>query len=275
MGWVWCNSCVQRAPSPPWTFKILNMSRLPLIGIPADRRLYGKHYFHMVGEKYIDAIATGANAIPVLVPSLGADMDLSALLELCDGLFLTGSATNVEPRHYGGPASVPGTLHDPSRDATTLPLIPQAIAAGLPVLAICRGFQEMNVAFGGSLHQRLHEVPGLSDHRENEADPVEVQYAPVHEVLLEPGGELRQIAGRDRLMVNSLHWQGVKKLGGGLSVEARAPDGVIEAFRVTQAPAFAMGLQWHPEWQFAKDAFSRALFTAFGAASRRHAMAAR
>ncbi len=105
------------------------MSRLPLIGIPADRRLYGKHYFHMVGEKYIEAIAVGANAMPVLIPALGSEMDLQSLLGACDGLLLTGSASNVEPHHYGGPASEPGTLHDPNRDATTLPLIPRAIAA--------------------------------------------------------------------------------------------------------------------------------------------------
>lgn len=251
------------------------MSRLPLIGIPADRRLYGKHYFHMVGEKYIEAIAQGANAVPVLVPALGSEIDLPALLDACDGLLLTGSASNVEPQHYGGPAPKPGTLHDPNRDATTLPLIPRAVAAGLPVLAICRGFQEMNVAYGGTLNPRLHEVPGNLDHREDESFPLDVQYAPAHEVLLEPGGELQKIAGRDRLKVNSLHSQGVEKLGADLAIEARAPDGVIEAFRVARARAFALALQWHPEWQFAKDSFSSALFAAFGAASRQRANAAR
>jgi len=221
----------------------------------------------MVGEKYINAVAAGAHALPVLVPAIGPELDLGALLEVCDGLMLTGSASNVEPHHYGGPASEPGTLHDPSRDATTLPLIPQAIAAGLPVLAICRGFQEMNVAYGGTLHQRLHEV-GFSDHREDESMPLEVQYGPAHEVLLEPGGLLRRIAGRDRLEVNSLHWQGVETLGKSLSVEARAPDGVIEAFRVAAAANFALSVQWHPEWQFASNPFSRALFAAFGDAGR-------
>jgi len=249
------------------------MSRLPLIGIPADRRLYGKHYFHMVGEKYIEAIAQGANAVPVLVPALGTEIDLPSLLEACDGLLLTGSPSNVEPHHYGGPASEPGTLHDSNRDATTLPLIPRAVAAGLPVLAICRGFQEMNVAYGGTLNPRLHEVPGNLDHRDDESMPLEVQYAPVHGVRLEPGGQLEKIAGADQLQVNSLHSQGVQKLGRDLAVEARAPDGVIEAFRVADAPAFALGLQWHPEWQFAKDPFSRALFAAFGAASRQRASA--
>jgi putative glutamine amidotransferase len=246
------------------------MSRLPIIGIPADRRLCGKHYFHVVGEKYIEAIAAGAKAIPVLIPALGAELDLGAVLGTCDGLLFTGSASNVEPHHYGGPASEPGTLHDPNRDATTLPLIPRAVAAGLPVLAICRGFQEMNVAYGGTLHQRLHEA-GFDDHREDESAPLEVQYGPAHEILLEPGGMLREIAGKDRLQVNSLHWQGIATLGRGLRVEARASDGVIEAFHVAGAATFALGLQWHPEWKFEENLFSSALFAAFGEASRRHA----
>jgi putative glutamine amidotransferase len=229
----------------------------------------------MVGEKYIEAVARGAEAVPVLVPALGPGLDLQSLLNACDGLLLTGSASNVEPHHYGGPASAPGTLHDPNRDATTLPLIPQAIAAGLPVLAICRGFQEMNVAFGGTLHQRLHELPGNLDHRDDESLPLDDQYAPAHEVLLEPGGQLEKIAGADRLLVNSLHWQGVATLGRQLAVEARAPDGVIEAFRVADAPTFALGLQWHPEWQYAKNPFSRALFAAFGTASRQRATVSR
>jgi putative glutamine amidotransferase len=224
----------------------------------------------MVGEKYIEAIAVGAGAMPVLIPALGSELDLSGLLEVCDGLLLTGSASNVEPHHYGGPASEPGTLHDSNRDATTLPLIPRAVAAGLPVLAICRGFQEMNVAYGGTLHQRLHEA-GYADHREDEEAPLDVQYGPAHEVLLEPGGSLTTIAARDRLQVNSLHWQGIAELGKGLRVEARAPDGVIEAFRAAGPADFALGLQWHPEWQFELNPFSSALFAAFGEASRRRA----
>jgi putative glutamine amidotransferase len=229
----------------------------------------------MVGEKYIEAVTAGARAVPVLIPALGSEIDLPSLLDACDGLLFTGSASNVEPHHYGGPASVPGTLHDPDRDATTLPLIPRAIAAGLPVLAICRGFQEMNVAYGGTLHQRLHEVAGNLDHREDESSPLDVQYGPAHEVLLEPGGALRKIAGQDRLQVNSLHWQGIQSLGKDLAVEARAPDGVIEAFRVADAANFALSVQWHPEWQFAKNPFSSALFAAFGEASRERAQATR
>jgi putative glutamine amidotransferase len=229
----------------------------------------------MVGEKYIEAVVDGASALPMLIPALGKGTDWASLLAACDGLLLTGSASNVEPHHYGGPASAPGTLHDSDRDATTLPLIARAVEAGLPVLAICRGFQEMNVAYGGTLHQRLHEVPGLLDHREDESMPLEVQYGPAHEVLLEPGGVLSSLAGQDRLQVNSLHWQGIDTLGRHLAVEARAPDGLIEAFRVAGASSFALGLQWHPEWQFAKNPFSRALFAAFGEAARRRASVSR
>jgi putative glutamine amidotransferase len=166
-------------------------------------------------------------------------------------------------------------LHDPNRDATTLPLIPRAIAAGLPVLAICRGFQEMNVAYGGTLWQRVHEVPGHIDHRDDESLPLEEQYGPAHEVLLEPGGLLQGIAGgQTNLRVNSLHWQGIQNLGRGLTVEARAPDGLVEAFRAADA-GFAVGLQWHPEWQFNANPFSRALFAAFGEASRQSARGSR
>ena len=221
----------------------------------------------MVGEKYIEAVAQGANAVPILIPSTGSEEDLAVLLASCDGLMLTGSPSNVEPQHYGGPASLPGTLHDPARDATTLPLIPRAIAAGMPLLAVCRGFQEMNVAFGGTLWQRIHEVPGHADHREDETQPLEKQYGPAHEVLLEPGGQLQHIARSNRIDVNSLHSQGVQTLGKGLVVEARSPDGVVEAFRAAEAANFAIGVQWHPEWQFAKNPFSRALFAAFGEAS--------
>ena len=231
----------------------------------------GLHPTHCVGEKYINAVAVGAGAIPMLIPALGAALDPATLISRVDGLLFTGSASNVEPHHYTGPASAPGTLHDPDRDATTLPLIPLAIQAGVPVLAICRGFQEMNVAFGGTLHQRLHEILGFKDHRDDESQPLDVQYGPAHEVELTPGGWFRDWARADRLTVNSLHSQGVQTLGKGLAVEATSPDGVIEAFRVVDAPAFAVAVQWHPEWQFSNHEFSRALFAAFGAAAANRA----
>jgi len=145
------------------------------------------------------------------------------------------------------------------------------VEAGVPVFGVCRGFQEMNVAFGGTLHQKLHEVPGFLDHRDDETQPLEVQYGPAHDVTLEPGGLLRSLATSDRVRVNSLHSQGIELLGSELAVEARAPDGVIEAFRVAKARSFALAVQWHPEWQVMSNPFSRALFAAFGEASRERA----
>ncbi|HYL03026.1 MAG TPA: gamma-glutamyl-gamma-aminobutyrate hydrolase family protein [Steroidobacteraceae bacterium] len=244
-------------------------SARPLIGIPTDRRMVGAHPFHMVGEKYARAVIDAAGGAPLLIPSLAEELRFDELLERLDGLLFTGSPSNVEPRHYDGPPSAPGTLHDPARDATTLPLIRKAVTAGVPVLGICRGFQEMNVAFGGTLHQKLHEVPGHLDHRDDESQPLEVQYGPAHEVTLEPGGQLRSLASSDRIRVNSLHSQGIDRLGGELAVEARAPDGVIEAFRVRDARSFALAVQWHPEWRVMSNPFSRALFAAFGDASRK------
>lgn len=246
-------------------------SRKPVIGIPADRRTLGQHPFHCVGEKYIAAVAAGADALPLLIPSLGEAMATDAVLANFDAILLTGSTSNVEPHRYGGPPSAPGTLHDPHRDATTLTMIPQLVQAGLPVLAICRGLQEMNVAFGGTLWQRLHEVEGYAVHKEDPQAPLDEQYGPAHEVTLTAGGVLQRLAGTDRLTVNSLHSQGVQRLGDGLEVEARAPDGVIEAFRVRDARAFALAVQWHPEWKFNSNSFSCALFAAFGAAARERA----
>jgi len=244
------------------------MPARPLIGIPADRRMLGLHPFHVVGDKYARAVLDAAGGLPMLIPALAEELGTDELLERLDGLLLTGSPSNVEPHHYAGTPSDPGTLHDPARDATTLPIIRKAVAAGVPVLGICRGFQEMNVAFGGTLHQKVHEVEGKHDHREDTQRELDVQYGPAHEVVLEPGGSLQALSGQERIQVNSLHSQGIDRLGPGLAVEARAPDGLIEAFRVEQAQAFALAVQWHPEWKPMGNPFSRALFAAFGAAAR-------
>ncbi len=233
--------------------------------------MIGHHPFHMAGEKYMTAIAEGAGGIPVLLPALGDVLDIEEVLRHLDGILLPGSPSNVEPHRYAGSPSAPGTLHDPQRDATTLALIPRAVQSGVPLLGICRGFQEMNVAFGGTLLQRVHETPGHLDHRDDESAELEVQYGPAHEVRLEPGGLLNTLAGVDQIQVNSLHWQGVERLGEDLVVEARAPDGLIEAFQVRSAPRFAVAVQWHPEWRAMDNPFSRALFAAFGDASRERA----
>jgi putative glutamine amidotransferase len=225
----------------------------------------------MVGEKYARAVLDAAGGVPLFIPSLAQELGFDELIERLDGLLFTGSPSNVEPYLYQGPPSDPGTLHDPARDATTLPLIRKAVSASVPVFGICRGFQEMNVAFGGTLHQKLHEVAGHLDHRDDTTQPLEVQYGPAHEVTLEPGGLLRSLTPAECIQVNSLHAQGIERLGSELVVEARAPDGVIEAFRVRDARRFAVAVQWHPEWKVMANPFSRALFAAFGQASRERA----
>ena len=244
--------------------------RKPIIGIPADRRLLNSHWFHCVGEKYINAVAQAADAVPVLVPALG-ELYLRESLASFDGILFTGSPSNVEPHRYSGPQSAPGTLHDAERDATTLPMINGAVDRGVPILGICRGFQEINVALGGSLTQRLQEIPGNLDHREDTTLPMEMQYEPVHEIELVEGGVLHKITGARRAKVNSLHSQGVERLSPRLVTEATAEDGVVEAFRIDGAKSFALAVQWHPEWKVMENPFSRALFAAFGQAGRDHA----
>jgi putative glutamine amidotransferase len=245
------------------------MRNKPLVGISADRTMMGAHPSHTVGEKYIAAIVDGSQALAMLLPALGERQSIEDVLTTVDGLLFTGSYSNVEPHRYGGHASAPGTLHDAARDATTLPLLQAAIAAGVPVLAICRGFQEMNVVSGGSLHQSVHAVAGLNDHRENKEDELDVQYAPSHSITLTQGGVLQRLAGgTNEARVNSLHGQGVERLGTGLVAEAIAPDGLIEAVSVSAARAFALGVQWHPEWKHGNDALSTAIFRAFGDACR-------
>lgn len=246
----------------------------PLIGVISDRRMQGEHPFHMVGEKYLRAIAQGADAYPVGLPLLDEGFDVLEILHRLDGLFLTGSPSNVEPHHYMGDPSEPGTWHDPHRDIAALALIPAAIRAGMPLLAICRGFQEMNVSFGGSLHQKVHELPQYGMHKENPEDPLDVQYSASHEVTFSKGGLLEKITGRERAMVNSLHAQGVNRLGGELQVEAVADDGLVEGFTVRNAPGFTLAVQWHPEWKVLDNPVSRSIFQAYGDACRAYRLRA-
>jgi len=244
------------------------MSTKPLIGIPADRRVLDPHPFHVVGEKYITAVRDGADAMPFLIPALGDTLDADDILSRIDGLLLTGSPSNVEPHHYDGEPSRPGTMHDPHRDETTLRLISRALETGVPLFAICRGYQELNVVLGGSLHQYVHEQPGYRMHKENPDDPLDVQYGPLHEVHLVEGGMLARLAGTDTVMVNSLHSQGIQRLADGVTVEAVADDGLVEGFQVDGAKAFALAVQWHPEWKVTENEFSMSIFKSFGDACR-------
>lgn len=247
------------------------MTVKPVIAVPSDRRILDPHPSHTTGEKYLKAITDGANGIPIIVPSMAAEIDVDEILDRIDGIALTGSYSNVEPHHYGGDVAGEDGFHDPHRDAMTLPLALRALAKGVPLLAVCRGHQELNVALGGTLHQDVAEVPGYHSHLENKSDPLEVQYGPSHPVSLVEGGLLSSLAGSDSILVNSLHAQGIAKLADGVAVEAVADDGLIEAFRVDTAPGFNLSVQWHPEWRVTENDFSMAIFKAFGDACRARA----
>ncbi len=240
----------------------------PLVGITACVKHVSPHNFHVAGDNYLAAVAGAAGTIPVVLPAFGPNTDFAELCDRLDGLFVTGSASNVEPHHYDGPASAAGTLHDARRDATTLPLIRAALDAGLPILAVCRGCQELNVALGGTLHQTVHDMPGRDDHRADESQPLDIQYGPAHPVRLVKDGHLHGLIGEETIIVNSVHSQGIDRLGNGLVIEAIALDGLIEAVRIEDAETMALAVQWHPEWRYWESAASQALFTAFGAACR-------
>jgi putative glutamine amidotransferase len=234
-----------------------------IVGIPACAVVQAAMPFHRTPARYAEVVLHGVGGVPVLIPPMGEPM--LALLGELDGLLVPGSPSNVHPSHYAGGESETPDFHDPLRDATTLPLIRAAIAAGVPVLAICRGIQELNVALGGSLHQRVHMLEDRLDHRGGPGAH-DVRYGPKHPI--EVSGRLARIVGADRIEVNSVHGQAIDRLGERLVVEAVAPDGTIEAVAMPQAPGWLLGVQWHPEWRFASNPDSVAIFTAFGDACR-------
>jgi putative glutamine amidotransferase len=242
----------------------------PIIGIPCCRWwLKDSHFFHLAGEKYIHA-ALAAGGIPLLIPALGDASQIAQILTTIDGLLLTGSQSNIEPQHYHGKL-LEDDFNDPQRDATTLPLIRAAVALNIPLFGICRGAQEMNVAFGGTLEQAIHQQTGMLDHREKDGSTDEM-YEEAHDIQLVAGGLLEQLYGQSSAKVNSLHHQGVAKLADNLQAEALAPDGLIEAFSVKNA-AFALAVQWHPEWKFQNNPLSLALLSGFGAACKKRHLA--
>jgi len=215
---------------------------------------------------YIQALIEGAGGLPWIIPPFGASLDLNALADRLDGLVLSGAISNIEPHRYGGPPDYEGATHDPARDDTSLPLVPLVLERGIPLLGICRGMQEINVALGGSLHQEVHEVPGYQDHRADPEASLADKFAPAHGIEIEPGGVLADIAGQGGFMVNSVHFQGIDRLAQTLKIEARAPDGLIEALSVNGAKGFTLAVQWHPEWQFDLNPLYRSIWSAFGQA---------
>lgn len=242
----------------------------PVIGVICETARHGLHMYQQTGDKYLQAVARSADCVPLLIPAMADLPSPQNFLGRLDGLLLTGGYSNVERTRYGMDPAPAGEHEDPARDALSFDLIPAALKAGLPLFGICRGFQELNVALGGTLHPRLQEVDGRFDHRENSEDPVDVQYGPAHSVTLAEDGTLHQIIGENEFMVNSVHGQGINRLADGLTVEAEADDTTIEAVSVTEASGFALAVQWHPEWQSWANPQSHRLFQSFGAAARNY-----
>jgi putative glutamine amidotransferase len=238
----------------------------PLIGISCCQKAFGRFSMlnHAVSDTYVRAVGELVGGVPMLIPANGSRADIDTLIERLDGIILTGSPSNVEPALYGGDPHPPETPEDHCRDAVTLPLVRSAIALGLPLLGICRGFQEMNVALGGTLYQRLQDLPGRMDHSTPMQPLALIRHAKAHSVRVVPGSWLHRVAQAREIAVNSLHNQGVDQLAPGLVAEGIATDGTIEAFRVTQRAGFAVGVQWHPEYDMETDPVSRRIFTAFG-----------
>jgi putative glutamine amidotransferase len=247
------------------------MTHMPLVGLPADT--YEEHglIFHSLGDKYARPVAEIAHCLPVMIPSLGPALDFDQLLDRLDGIAMTGALSNVHPPHYGEEPTDDHGPFDHDRDATTLALVGKVVDRGMPLFCICRGFQELNVAMGGTLEAELQRQRGRLDHRAPKSDDLDIRYGLVHRIAITEGGLLETILGKKETTVNSLHRQGVKKIGPGLVVEATAPDGIIEAVSVKNARSFALGLQWHPEYKAASNPDSVKLFEAFGEAARRYA----
>ena len=254
----------------------------PLIGISCCTKQFGIFGMpnHAASDTYVRATDEVIGGVPVLLPANGPTADIETLLDRLDGIILTGSRSNVQPELYDGPPHAEGTPEDPNRDGITLPLIRAAVARGVPLLAICRGFQELNVALGGSLHQRLQDLPDRMDHSTPMQPSARIRQGKAHAIRVTPGGWLHRLAGAAEIAVNSLHNQGINQLAPGLVVEGTAPDGLVEAVRVAASEAgptigYAVGIQWHPEYDWRTDSLSRAIFEQFGTAVRAYADAAR
>jgi putative glutamine amidotransferase len=247
----------------------------PVVGVIGNtHRIEDRYNIQGVGERNLRAVAEAAGALPLMFAGLPEVTDIEALLDVVDGILLTGARANVHPARFRAEPHARHEPYDESRDALALALIEACVARGVPIFGVCRGFQEMNVAFGGTLHPEIRELPGRMNHRmprlengEIHPDPA-VVFAERHEVKLVPGGVFARILGRDSIRVNSLHGQGILEPGERIVVEGVAEDGTIEAICIADAPGFALGVQWHAEHDPRGNPVNRALFEAFGQALR-------
>ncbi len=240
----------------------------PIIGLPSDVFWKDDQMYHSIGDKYLRAVHDVAHCVPVMIPSMGDVHDLDATLDRLDGIVMTGALSNVHPPHYGHDPSEHHEPYDHHRDATTLKMISKVLDRGMPLLCICRGYQELNVVLGGTLATEIHTAEGRLDHRAPDHEDMDVRYGPVHDISIREGGLLHSILGKTVAQVNTVHRQGIDRLAKGLVVEADAPDGVIEAVRVLGTTGFALGVQWHPEYKAAENPDSVKLFEAYGEAAR-------
>lgn len=243
----------------------------PLVAVSADVRELHNYLWHAAPQQYLEAAVAGAGVFPVVVPSFGDRLDFDQLFGAVDGVMITGSGSNVHPALYGGDAHEANGPYDTARDSTTLPLIRKAIDQGVPLLAICRGLQEMNVAFGGTLATEIQDRPAALDHRAPPSESRDEQFAIRQALIVKPGSCLSRMLGSESVTVNSLHRQAIDRLGTQLEVEAVAEDGAVEAVSVRNARGFAVGVQWHPEYWVKSDETSARIFRAFGEAVRAHA----
>ncbi len=242
-------------------------STRPLVGVVSDVQTLGPHVYHTAGDKYLRALVEASGALPVVIPCLADVIDAQEWVERIDGLFFPGAYSMLDPSHYGE-TRLPGDyFYDAHRDTLSFALFRQMLAANKPVFAVCRGLQDINVALGGTLHQAVHAVDGMQDHREDKNASIDVQYGPAHRVTLTQGGLMHTLCDTDSLTVNSVHSQGIRTLAPGLEIEARADDGLIEAFRIPQL-SFGLAVQWHPEWRVSEHPHQFTLFKAFGDACR-------
>ena len=237
----------------------------PVVGIIGNMNLLNESYpVHAGGTMNSHAVAEVAGCLPIIIPSDPRLVSLSDLLELCDGFLLTGGRPNVHPAEYGEPETEAHGCFDRSRDAITLPLVRACVERGQPFLGICRGFQEVNVAMGGTLHPEIRDLPGRMNHRMPPDGTLEEKFALRHTVRFTPGGVFHRLMGAQEVMTNSLHGQGINRPGPRIVVDGIAPDGTAEALHIRDAPGFTLSVQWHPEWNAADDPVSRPLFRAFG-----------
>ncbi|MFG6626136.1 gamma-glutamyl-gamma-aminobutyrate hydrolase family protein [Sulfitobacter sp. 1A12056] len=241
----------------------------PVVGIIGNSYLLNDQYpVHAGGQMNTEAIAEVSGCLPLIVPSDPRFVLVEELLEVCDGFLLTGGRPNVHPEEYGEPETEAHGAFDRARDAVALALVRACVARGQPFLGLCRGFQEVNVAMGGSLYPEIRDLPGRMNHRMPPDGTIEEKFELRHDVSFTEGGVFHRVMGASKVLTNTLHGQGIKEPGPRVVIDGRADDGTPEAIYIKDAPGFTLAVQWHPEWNAANDPVSRPLFEHFGAAVR-------